>query len=260
MRVAYPLRIVVAIGLALGVPGGVRARGGDSPSAATIVLSQVTLETRRVSFQGTVIDRCDEPPRLIVVTAAHGLFPLGEGTPIAVRPVGGAVTLRGTVESAVPNPGYKPVRSRDPRSVQRFQGAIGSDNSVLTFRLKLDDDEARRSFRALRTMPVTARPVPGRTQIGVLTVHVVDRNGVEHVVKGGNSLNPKWLAWGARYRPRPGDSGAGVFLVADSPESSAGPRALLIGNVVASDDSGGIAALFSLAEFPALGDSLLRAR
>ena len=259
MRVPNPLRIVVAIGLALGVSGGGRA--GDSPSEATIAGSQITLETRQVSFQGTVIDRSDEPPRLVVVTAAHGLFPLGEGTPIAVRPVSGGVTLRGAVESAVPNPGYKPVRSRDSRSAQRFQGAIGSDNSVLTVRLKLGgDDEERRTFRALRTVPVTAQPVPARSQVGVLTVHVVDRNGVEHVVKGGNSLNPKWLAWGARYRPRPGDSGAGVFLVADSPESSAGPRAVLIGNVVASDDSGGIAALFSIAEFPALTVSALRAR
>jgi hypothetical protein len=62
-------------------------------------------------------------------------------------------------------------------------------------------------------------------------------------------LNPKWLAWGRAYRPRPGDSGAGVFLL---DQASAQPRPVLIGNVVASDDAGGIAALFSRAEFPAL--------
>jgi hypothetical protein len=245
-----PVRLVAAIGLALMAMG--RAPGSGPTADPQIKASQVTLETSQVSFQATVIDRRNEPARLTVVTAAHGLFPLGEGTRIVIRPAAGGVVLRGTVESAEPNPGYKPVQSRDPRSALRFQGAIGSDNSVLTLRLELGDDRDRRAFGALHTVPVTARPVPDRKAVSVLTVHVVDRSGVEHVVKAGNSLNPKWLTWGARYRPRPGDSGAGVFVVAEAQEPQAGPRIVLIGNVVASDEAGGIAALFSQAEFPAL--------
>ena len=245
-----PVRLVAAIGLALMAMG--RAPGSDPTADPQIKASQVTLETPHASFQATVIDRRDEPARLTVVTAAHGLFPLGEGTRIVVRPVAVGVVLRGTVEAAEPNPGYKPVQSRDLRAAVRFRGAIGSDNSVLTLRLELGNDHARQVFGALHTVPVTPRPVPDRKAVSVLTVHVIDRSGVEHVVRASNSLNPKWLAWGARYRPRPGDSGAGVFVVAEADASQAGPRRMLIGNVVASDESGGIAALFSQAEFPAL--------
>jgi hypothetical protein len=247
-------RMVVVLVLAVA---GWSPPDSSAPVGARIAESQVTLEAQRVAFQGSVIDRRTDPPRLTVVTAAHGLFPLGEGTPIVVRPVAGEVALRGVVESAVPNPGYKPLRTRDPRSALKYQGAIGSDNSVVTLRLTLSARE-RPVFQALQAVPVTARPVPDRARVGVLTVHVVDRKGVEHVVKAGNSMNPKWLAWGPRYQPRPGDSGAGVFLVVDPSapdrrsDAQATPHVLLIGNVVASDDAGGIAALFSQAEFPAL--------
>lgn len=234
------------------------------PAGAGLAGSQVTLETQKASFQGTVIARRDEPPGLTVVTAAHGLFPLGEGTALALRPVRGEVAMRAVVESAVANPGYRPVRSRDPHAPLRFQGAIGSDNSVLTLRLTLDTESQRRAFRSFQAVTVAARPVLRPGAVGVLTVHVVDRNGVEHVVKAGNAMNPRWLAWGPSYRPRPGDSGAGVFVVLEPPAPSDAPadppqpppaeppRAVLIGNVVASDDTGGIAALFSRAEFPAL--------
>lgn len=228
------------------------------PEEGGLAGSQVTLETQQVTLQGSVIALRQDPPGLTLVTAAHGLFPLDEGTVIALRPVLGELAIRGTVESAQPNPGYRPVRARDPNAPLQYQGAIGSDNSVVTLRLTIDGEDQRRAFRLLRPVPVATRPALGRGGGGVLTVHVIDRDGIEHVVRAGNAMNPRWLAWGPKYHPQPGDSGAGVFVVIDPPErdgataGAAPARAVLIGNVVASDAMGGIAALFSQADFPAL--------
>ncbi|MFO0907071.1 MAG: hypothetical protein U0794_01675 [Isosphaeraceae bacterium] len=234
--------------LAQGPPAS--KTGRPTEVQALIARSQVTLETNRVAFQGTVIERTEKPPRLRIVTAAHGLFPLGEGTEITVRPTASPVVLRGTVAAAVPNPGYKPVRARDPRAALRFQGAIGSDNSVVTVELTLEADDETRAFHDLHIVRVVGRPIASKERVAHLNVHILDRNGVEHAVTGSTSMNPRWLAWGRVYHPRPGDSGAGVFAVLEDPEKK--PWLLLLGNVVASDEQGGIAALFSAEEFPAL--------
>jgi len=73
---------------------------------------------------------------------------------------------------------------------------------------------------------------------------MIDGHGVEHAVRAGNYSNPRWLEWGPAYRPIPGDSGGGVFVVREGPDGR--PRPILIGIIVGRDDKGGGASLVSL--------------
>ena len=54
----------------------------------------------------------------------------------------------------------------------------------------------------------------------ILSVHIVDQYDQEHVVRAGNHLNPRCLAWGKQnYDTQRGDSGSGVFLFARPPKA-----------------------------------------
>ncbi len=58
-----------------------------------------------------------------------------------------------------------------------------------------------------------------------------------HAVRAGNYSNPRWLEWGDTYRPIPGDSGSGVFVLRRHENGSLQP--ILIGVVTDRSQLGG---------------------
>ena len=69
-----------------------------------------------------------------------------------------------------------------------------------------------------RELAAWAIPEPtGKT----LTVGMIDQFGRSHTLKAGNYSNPRWLEWGPTYRPAPGDSGSGVFVIRIKPDDKA---------------------------------------
>ena len=85
---------------------------------------------------------------------------------------------------------------------------------------------------------------------------MIDQKGVEHLVKAGNYSNPRLLEWGSSYKPIPGDSGSGVFVMSGGTNGQQ-PRPILIGIIVSSDDRGGMASLISR-EMRWVADELVR--
>jgi hypothetical protein len=224
---------LVGMALSLGA-----SRPDDDAAATAIRETQVGLRLANKQFQATVIARRGDT--LTIVTAAHCLSDEDEGGSIRVRQ-GDAVAL-GRVVSVARNPDFRPVRSRDPHN-DAVRGALAVDSAVATIRLEPGPAADGSTLAKLQAAELTPRPIPeARDQL--LVVRVVDQEGVEHIVRAGNHLHPKCLAWGNQsYRPTPGDSGSGVFLVRKSSDGSAHP--LLIGNVALVDDRGGIAPLVS---------------
>jgi hypothetical protein len=214
--------------------------GDTVPNAVSpsIQETQLTVRLGRRLYQATVVGKGSET--LIVVTAAHCISAQDVGEPLWLSQ--GSRGFGGRVEAAAQNPVYRPVASRDPRS-KAVRGVLSVDNAIATIRVDPKTDDERRAFLAVKPAELTESQTPGASRQPI-TVHIIDQYGHEHVVKAGNHLNPKCLAWGhASYQPTPGDSGAGVFLVRDRSEGTSRP--LLIGNVALSDDRGGIAPLMS---------------
>jgi hypothetical protein len=164
--------------------------------------------------------------------------------------VGSTVTLSqgrsaflGKITASTPNPDYHPIVSRDP-SNKGVRGVLCVDNAVATIEVSLRNEAESKVFQAVKTADLSQSPMPAANASVTMVVHIIDQHGNEHTVKAGNHLNPKCLAWGnASFRPLPGDSGAGVFFVRETPDGKSG--LLLIGNVALSDDRGGIAPLLS---------------
>jgi hypothetical protein len=204
----------------------------DTPGLrATQVSLVVERNGTRRQFRGTVMARVEDG--FLVLTAAHCMGPADQGGSIFLR-IGDEV-LEGTVESVVRNPLYHQLAS----------GEIpGPDNAVARLRFAATNQAATEALRSLKTAPaMTAMAYPspaGQT----VSVRMIDRNGVEHAVRAGNYKNPRWLVWGPGYRPIPGDSGGGVFVVRQGPDGH--PRAILIGIIAGSDERGGGASLVSL--------------
>jgi hypothetical protein len=226
--------------LVLTLPSTIRASDTPQPSAALAAIQETQLTVRLASkqFQATVVAK--DANTLTIVTAAHC---------VSANEVGSALSLThadrllsGRLVRAAQNPDYRPVASRDPQS-KAVRGVLSVDNAVATIEVRPANDREKETFRLLKPAELTASPVPDRAN-QTLTVHILDQRGEAHVVKAGNHLNPKCLAWGnASYHPVPGDSGAGVFLVQSQADGK--PTTLLIGNVALSDNRGGIAPLVS---------------
>lgn len=203
--------------------------------------TQVTLMTGHTRFRGTVVGK--DGSTLTLLTSAHCLSPEDVGTTIGVQQGGG--NLRARVGAVARNPAFHPIRSRDRRDPS-VRGVLGVDNAIVTLLVGPSGAPEERLLAGFRPAEMAARVTPGgRGQ--VVTVRVIDQTGVEHVVRAGNHLNPKSLAWGhSVYRVTPGDSGSGVFLVRE--DTRGATRPILVGNVSLSDDRGGVASLVSRAD------------
>lgn len=231
----YATFIILSASSALVRPG-VAAPPPERPPL-DISATQLTLRLGPIQGRATVIGVAGDT--LTVLTAAH--FLTGDnatGKTVVIRRPGG--DLCGRVVAVSANPRFKAGRSDKPRDSPAL-GTIGVDTSIAFIKVNPLDANDRRVFDAIKPAELTRHLVPaGRDQI--VSVHIVDQFDEEHVVRAGNHLNPKCLAWGrGGYDTRPGDSGSGVFIVRWTPEGT--PRALLIGTVSQTDDRGGIASL-----------------
>ncbi len=224
--------VLVLSGLAAPGRADPPAEGQDPPAIAD---TQLTLRVGPLQGRATVIAASED--RLRVLTAAHFLSAEDVGKPVLI--LHGAA-LRGRLEAVAHNPAFRP--SRDRLSDQpTVGGTVGIDTALATIRVELHAEAQRRSFARIRTAELTHEPVL-RSSGQVLSVHIVDQTGVEHVVRAGNHLNPRCLAWGrGAYDTQRGDSGAGVFLMRKTAEGKARP--ILIGNVSQTDPRGAIASL-----------------
>jgi len=230
--------LLALLGLAMALPRPAPAQGPQAEPAPTtretpgLRSSQVSIaiekDGKRRQFRATVMARKDD--LLTVLTAAHCVEPDDEGGP-ALLLVDGEI-IEGTVASVVRNPAYRP---NQPREIP------GPDNAVARLRFKAEPGPAADALGSIRpALGLANRAYPGPAG-QVVAVRMVDGHGVEHAVKAGNHSNPRWLEWGPAYKPIPGDSGGGVFVLAGSPE----PRPILIGIIVGRDDKGGGASLVS---------------
>jgi hypothetical protein len=231
--------IVACLALALVGPSAVRAQAdapatpptGETPGLrATQVTIAIEKGGKRRRFRATVMASRDEA--LTVLTAAHCLSEADEDGP-ALLLLDGEV-VEGTVLSVVRNPSYRAGQARE---------IPGPDNAIARLRFRPANKPAAEAFEALRPAPAIAtRSYPGPSGQTV-SVRMIDGHGVEHAVRAGNYSNPRWLEWGPAYRPIPGDSGGGVFVM--HPGSDGRPRPILIGIIVGRDDRGGGASLVS---------------
>ncbi len=230
-----PWRIVL-IGWACLVagagPGGEAPRDGETPGLRA---TQITLAIERAGsrrqFRATVMAIKDDT--ITVLTAAHCLSGEDQDGP-ALLLLDGEI-LEGTVQAVVRNPSYRINNGRE---------VPGPDSAVARFRFEAGNRPASEAFRAIRpaaTLPTRSYPGPGGQTVGV---RMIDGHGVEHAVKAGNYSNPRWLEWGPAYKPIPGDSGGGVFVIQARADGQARP--ILIGIIVGRDDKGGGASLVSL--------------
>jgi len=96
---------------------------------------------------------------------------------------------------------------------------------------------------ALRVAEISAWATPDRDG-GAIVVQCLDQHGKGQTAKGGNYSNPRWLEWGPAYRPIPGDSGSGVFVMRKKADGTIAP--VLVGAVVDRSERGGGASLVSL--------------
>jgi hypothetical protein len=212
------------------------------PEPPRIAETQLTLRVNPVQGRATVIRLSEDT--LTVVTAAHFLSAEDVGKLVQIQNQF-AGRLAGSLVSVVRNPAFRTIRSRESNEELAF-GTLGVDTAVAVLKVDLRPKGAHLGFAKIRAAELSPVPITnGLNQ--VLTVNIVDQQGEEHVVRAGNHLNPKCLAWGRRgYDTQRGDSGAGVFLLRKSTDGKTWP--ILIGNVSQSDPRGGIGSLTSRGE------------
>ncbi len=205
---------------------------GDPPEIPdSIRETQVTLQIdqakKRVQLQATVIAR--DADSVTLLTAAHGIAPDDRGAQVRLKR--GDLWISGRVERVHRNPFYRPSATGD---------IPGADNAVT--RISLDVGGTLEPA-SLRTAEITPWATPARDG-GAIVVQCLDQNGRGQAAKGGNYSNPRWLEWGPAYRPIPGDSGSGVFVLRKKADGSVAP--VLVGAVVDRSERGGGASLVSL--------------
>ncbi len=256
-----PIALVLACSMAVAAAGP----DGSTDLRATQVTIAIERGGARRQFRATVVGRQDDI--LTVLTAAHCLSDSDRDGP-AVLVLGGE-ELEGTVLSVARNPSYRDAPNREipgsdhpiawsgrtragpaappagPSPGGRTNGEVpGPDSAVARFRFRAGNRPVDEAFRAIRVAPaLTARSYPGPAGQTV-SVRMVDQKGEEHALRAGNYSNPRWLEWGPSYKPIPGDSGGGVFVLHAGADGK--PRPILIGIIVRRDDRGGSASLISL--------------
>jgi len=206
------------------------AAAAETPGLrATQVTIAIDRDGTRRQFRATVMASKDDT--ITVLTAAHCISEADQAGP-ALLLLDGVEALDGTVLSAVRNPSYRALPGRE---------IPGPDNAVALLRFRPNTGPADRAFRAIRpAQSLAATTFPGPSGQAV-AVRMIDARGVEHAVRAGNFSNPRWLEWGPAYKPIPGDSGGGVFVL--RPGADGRPRPILIGIIVGRDDKGGGASL-----------------
>ena len=229
--------IAASLAVAWLASGMVPAEDAPAPSIretpglrATQVTIAIEKDRKRRQFRATVMGRKDDV--LTVLTAAHCISDADEDGP-ALLLIEGEV-VEGAVLSVVRNPSYRTGQNRE---------IPGPDNAVARLRFRPANKPATEAFESLRpASALAARSYPGPSGQTV-SVRMIDGHGVEHAVRAGNYSNPRWLEWGPAYKPIPGDSGGGVFIMHPGPDGR--PRPVLIGIIVGRDDRGGGASLVS---------------
>jgi hypothetical protein len=182
---------------------------------------------QRTQFRATVIAK--QGGDLTLLTAGHCLGPDDDGQVVQIQR--GGETIKGKVVRVVRNPVFRPPPTTD---------IPGADNALAVVRLDLNEAKTTAFVGGLRTADLTDVPIPGPAG-RVVTVVMIDQFGKEHVVKGGNFSNPRWLEWGPTFHPVGGDSGSGVFVVRRTPEGD--PQPVLVGVIVDRSERGGGASL-----------------
>jgi hypothetical protein len=225
--------------IAVGAAGAQKVERREAePEPPSIAATQLGMRLGRKQYQGTVIAKRDHT--LTVITAAHCMAPEDVGHSILLHQ--NNAVIEGRVQSVVQNPDYRPILSREPGN-ESVRGTLAVDSAVAAIEVRPQGHQDDTLLRKIRAATLADHMIPSGTR-EVVVVHILDQKGREHVVRAGNHLNPKCLAWGSRnYRPEPGDSGAGVFLVRRGADGRLFP--LLIGHVALLDGRGGIAPLVS---------------
>ena len=201
---------------------------------STQVSMSITKGSTRRQFRATVMGKGDRT--LTLLTAAHCMMP-GDAGGTAVLTLG-VEAIEVTVLEVVRNPSY--IGGPDQ------QEAPGADNAVARVRFEPGNAPEVRALEALRPAPeLIAHPLPAPSG-QIVPIRAFDARGTEHAVRAGNFTNPRWLEWGPAYRPIPGDSGGGVFVLRRAPDGKLRP--ILIGVVVDRSDTGGGASLVSRAQ------------
>lgn len=208
------------------------ARAEDKPASIKerVRASQVRIKVDRGRavelFKATVLRKSDD--RLLVLTAAHCLDSRDCGLRVAIRRPDLEPQLFGEVTAVTRNPNYRP----GPDGL-----SLGSDNALAVFSLRPANDElARKLHESLEPAEIIEYPPVGLGGRAV-PVLIYDQFGKEHVVRGSNLDNPRWMEWGAVYKPIPGDSGSGIFLYL--PDAEGRPKPYVMGSVVDRGDNGG---------------------
>ncbi len=208
-------------------PTPARETPGLRATQVTVIIEK---DRKRRQFRATVMARQEEV--LTILTAAHCLSDDDEAGP-ALLLIDREV-VEGKVLSVVRNPSYR---------IGQAHEIPGPDNAVARLRFTPANKAAAEAFESLHPAhALAARSYPGPGGQTV-SVRMIDGHGVEHAVRAGNYSNPRWLEWGPAYKPIPGDSGGGVFVM--HPGADGQPRPILIGIIVGRDDRGGGASLVS---------------
>lgn len=197
---------------------------GVRESQVTLILERAGKKTQ---LQGTVIGRTDRV--LTVLTAAHGVGPNDVKSDLHLKK--GQKLSTGKVEWAVRNPYFRPPPSSD---------IPGADNVIVRIRL---EEGGGIDLDALRPAELAPWAIPDADGQKVV-IQTIDQFGKAHIVKAGNYSNPRWLEWGPVYRPVPGDSGSGVFVLRKKDDGTTVP--ILVGAVVDRSERGGGASLIHL--------------
>ena len=205
-------------------------QAAETPGIGATQVGVVVHQERGQSrFRATVLAKGDGT--LILLTAAHCLSPADIGRDAQL--LRGEEAVDAKVVRLTRNPSYRPPPAAD---------APGADSAVATLEVSPKGEAERAVVAGMLPATAVARPYPGPDGQTVLA-RMLDQKGAEHAVKAGNYSNPRWLEWGPVYKPIPGDSGSGVFVLGPGVDGKPAPR--LIGNVVVRAENGGGAALVS---------------
>ena len=217
------------------VPVPAESTAPAAPETPGLKSTQVTVtvdkDGKQRRFRATILAIKDEA--VMLLTAAHCMSEADKDCAITLYFEG--EFAEGNVASVVRNPAYRGKQNTE---------IPGADNAIARLRVKVPTNKsALKAFTSLKpALGLTARSYPGPDGQTV-AVHLIDGHGVEHALKAGNHRNPRYLEWGPAYKPIPGDSGGGVFVLRPIPQGDR--QAILIGTIVGQDERGGAASLVS---------------